>query len=62
MDKDRVKGKVKQLEGALQEAKGTLTHSNTDKIKGSAKKMEGKVEEKYGKAKDAAREVVKKSP
>jgi len=55
VDKDRIKGKVKQIEGSLEEAKGRITHSNTDKVKGAMKKVEGKVQEGYGKAKDASR-------
>ncbi len=59
MDKDRIKGKVKQIEGELQKAKGKLTHSKSDKIVGEAKVVEGKVEEQYGKAKDAVRKASK---
>jgi len=60
MDKDRIKGKIKQFEGKVQEAKGDLTNSNADKAKGSAKVVEGKVQEKYGQAKDAVRKVLDK--
>lgn len=61
MDKDRIKGTAKQVEGKIQEAKGKLTHSDSDKIKGAAKQLEGKAEEQIGKAKDATRKVVKKN-
>ena len=61
MDKDRIKGKLKQVEGKVQRVKGNLTHSNTDKIAGAAKEMEGTVETKFGEAKDAAREATKES-
>jgi len=59
MDKDRVKGKVKQMEGRLQEAKGSLTGSNSDKAKGAAKETEGKIQEGFGKAKDAVRKATR---
>lgn len=55
VDKDRIKGKVKQIEGSLQETKGKVLHSNTDKVKGAVKKAEGKVQESWGKAKDDSR-------
>ena len=60
MDKDRIKGKIKQFEGKVQRAKGNLTDSNSDKIAGAAKEIEGNVEEGFGEAKDAARKVTKK--
>lgn len=59
MDKDRIKGKVKQLEGKVQEAAGDLTHSNKERVKGAAKVAEGKVQEQFGKAKDAVRKAAK---
>lgn len=55
MDKDRVKGKVKEIEGRVQAAKGELTGSNKDKVQGTIKKVEGKLQHEYGKAKDAVR-------
>lgn len=60
MDKDRIKGKIKQFEGKVQRAKGNLTDSNRDKVAGAAKENEGNVEEGFGKAKDEARKVTKK--
>jgi uncharacterized protein YjbJ (UPF0337 family) len=59
MDKDVVKGKVKQAEGRLQEAKGALTGSGKDKA--NVKQAEGKVQEGVGKVKDAARKAIDKS-
>lgn len=55
MDKDRIKGKAKQIEGSLEEAKGKLLHSDKDKVKGAVKKAEGKIQEGWGKAKDSTR-------
>ena len=55
MDKDRVKGKVKQAEGSAMKTVGKMTGSTSDKIDGTLKKAEGKIQEKVGKAKDAVR-------
>ena len=55
MNKDRIKGKIKQVQGKLQDAKGDLTGNPRDDIRGKAKQVEGKVQETWGKAKDAAR-------
>jgi uncharacterized protein YjbJ (UPF0337 family) len=59
MDKNRVKGAVKNMEGKAQEAKGALTNSDKDRAKGQGKQVSGKVQEKVGKAKDAVRKAVK---
>ena len=59
MDKDRIKGKVKQVEGKVQEAAGVLTDSNKTKLKGKMKVAEGKVQESYGDAKDSVRKAIK---
>jgi len=60
MDSDRIKGKIKQAEGKLQDAKGDLTNSPMDDIKGKAKQVEGKIQETWGKSKDAVREALDK--
>ncbi len=59
MDSDRIKGKIKQVEGKLIDARGDLTGKSTDNIKGKEMQVEGKVQELYGRAKDAARKVLK---
>ena len=59
MDKDRMIGKVKQVEGKVQEAAGALTDSNKTKFKGKAKVAEGKLQENYGEAKDSVRKATK---
>jgi uncharacterized protein YjbJ (UPF0337 family) len=58
MDKDRPKGKMKEVEGRLQQAKGDLTGSDKDRVEGGAKKTEGKVQNRVGKAKDAIRKAL----
>jgi len=57
MDKDRIKGKVKEIEGKAQVAKGKITGSTSDKIMGTAKEIEGVIQHKFGKAKDAVRKA-----
>jgi len=59
MDKDRIKGKVKEIEGRVQVAKGELTGSQSDKVKGTVKKVEGKIQNEVGKVKDAVRKADK---
>jgi uncharacterized protein YjbJ (UPF0337 family) len=59
MDKDRIKGAVKEAEGQLQKAKGKITGSETDKAEGAAKVAGGKIEKKFGQVKDAVRKAVK---
>ena len=55
MDSDRIKGKMKQVEGKLIDAKGDLTNNPSDDIRGKGKQVEGKMQETWGKAKDAMR-------
>ena len=55
MDKDRIKGKIKEVEGRLQDAKGDLTGNPMDDIKRTAKQVEGKVQQAVGKMRDDAR-------
>jgi len=57
MDSDRIKGKLKQVEGKAQDIKGDFTDSPSDDIKGKAKQVEGKVQESWGKSKDAVRKA-----
>jgi uncharacterized protein YjbJ (UPF0337 family) len=52
MDKNRVKGAVK-------EAAGRLTGNNRLKIEGAAEKVEGKILAQVGKAKDAIRHALR---
>lgn len=59
MDKDIIKGKAKQVEGKIQDAKGDLTNNPSDDIAGKAKQVEGKIQEEWGKSKDAARKATR---
>ena len=58
MDKDRIKGKVKEVEGRVQQAKGDLTGNDVDRARGADKKVEGKVQNTFGKVKDNVRKAV----
>ena len=61
MDRDRIKGKLKQVEGTLIDAKGDLTGNVSDDIRGKSKKVEGKLQETWGKTKDAVRRTPRTS-
>jgi uncharacterized protein YjbJ (UPF0337 family) len=56
MNKDQVKGKLKDIGGKIQEEAGDIIGSSEQQAKGLSKQVEGKVQEKYGDAKD---EIVK---
>ncbi len=57
MDKDRIKGKVKDIAGRAQRQAGEWTGSGEDEAKGAMKQAEGKVQNVFGRAKDAARDA-----
>lgn len=57
MNKDQIKGSVKEAAGKVQEKTGELTGNQTQQIKGAAKQVEGNVQKTYGDAKEAARET-----
>lgn len=56
MDKDVVKGKVKQVEGRADNVAGAVTNDLGQQIEGKVKEAAGKVQEEFGKAKDAIRD------
>jgi uncharacterized protein YjbJ (UPF0337 family) len=55
--KDIVKGKAKQVEGALRDAKGDFTDDPSDDIRGKAKKAEGQVQEGMGRLSKSAKQL-----
>lgn len=57
MDKDRVKGKVKDIEGRVQRQTGEWTGDEEQQIKGAGKQAEGKIQNTAGKVKDTARDI-----
>jgi uncharacterized protein YjbJ (UPF0337 family) len=57
MDKDRVKGKVKDISGRAERKAGEWTGNKDAQTEGARKQVEGKVQNIAGKAKDAARDI-----
>ncbi len=57
MDKNRIKGAAKKVEGTLQAAAGKITGNKTEEAAGELKKAEGALQSAYGKAKDAVKRV-----
>lgn len=48
---ETIKGKGKQVEGAVRESAGKHTGNTSEQVKGGLKKAEGKIEEAVGKVK-----------
>lgn len=59
MDKDRIKGKVKDIAGRIQRQTGEWTGSKEDQAKGAGKQVEGKVQNIAGRIKDAGRDAMR---
>ena len=57
MDKDRIKGKMKDIAGRAQRQAGEWTGSEEQQVKGTMKQGEGKVQNVIGKVKDASRDA-----
>lgn len=55
MDKDRIKGSVKQAGGAVKEAAGKLTGDAKLQAEGKAEKVQGKFQNAVGGVKDKIR-------
>jgi len=53
MNKDQVKGAIKNAAGKVQQKTGKLLGSADQEAKGLAKKVKGKAQEKVGDAKEA---------
>src|SRR5688572_15595529 len=62
MDKDRIKGKAKQVAGHAQQAWGDLTDQPGYEVEGKVKHVEGEVQETVGKVKDEIRDIVNDTP
>lgn len=60
MDKDRIRGKGKNIAGRVQEAWGDLTGDKGQEAKGQGKQIEGNLQEGIGKVKDAVRDFMDK--
>lgn len=57
MNKDQVKGRLKEAAGEVQEHVGRVTGNASQEAKGHARETAGKVEKNYGDAKDKARDL-----
>jgi len=53
MDKDRIKGKAKDIAGRVQRQAGEWTGDEKSQVRGAAKQVEGKLQNTVGKVKDA---------
>jgi uncharacterized protein YjbJ (UPF0337 family) len=62
MNKDKLKGKIKEMEGRVQRQAGEWTGNKEQQLKGMAKQAQGKMQEGVGKMKDAGRDVVNRMP
>lgn len=58
MNKDTVKGNLKQFRGEIQRQWGKLTNDQLDIIEGNREKLAGQIQEAYGLAKDEAERQV----
>lgn len=56
MNKDQVKGSLKEAAGKVQQKTGELTGNKSQEIKGAARQVEGSVQKAYGDAKEAAKD------
>ena len=59
MNKDQIKGGMKDIAGKAQEKAGELTGSKEQQAKGLLKQGEGKVQKGYGDVKEAAKDADK---
>lgn len=55
MNKDRAKGKVKDIAGRVERQVGEWTGDTEAQVKGAVKQVEGKTQNAWGKAKDAVK-------
>lgn len=62
MNKDQVKGVVKEAAGKVQEKTGEVTGSTSQQAKGMAKEVEGKTQKKVGDAKETLRDNANRKP
>jgi uncharacterized protein YjbJ (UPF0337 family) len=56
MNKDQIKGGIKDAAGKVQKEVGKMTGSHEHQAKGTGKQAEGKVEKGVGNVKDALRD------
>lgn len=61
MNKDQVKGAVKDAAGKVQQKTGELTGSKEQQAKGLSKQAEGTVQKNYGDAKEHVKDQIDKA-
>ena len=59
MNKDQVKGAVKDAAGKVQQKAGELVGSTSQQAKGLEKQAEGKAQKTYGDVKEAVKDATK---
>jgi uncharacterized protein YjbJ (UPF0337 family) len=60
MERDRVKGPLKEAGGKVKEEWGDLTDDPQTEAEGKGQQVEGKIQNTWGEAKDEARETLRK--
>jgi len=58
MNKDQLKGQMKDMGGKAREKAGEITGNNEQRAKGMANQAEGKLQNEWGEVKDDVREAV----
>ncbi len=61
MNKDQVKGTVKDIAGEAQENLGKVTGSREQQVKGEARQVEGKLQKGVGDVKEGIKDAVDKA-
>jgi uncharacterized protein YjbJ (UPF0337 family) len=59
MNKDQVKGSLKEAAGKVQETVGRATNSPDQQLKGIGKQVEGNVQKNVGNAKETLKDAAK---
>lgn len=57
MNKDQIKGRMKDIAGKAQEKVGRATDNRSQQAKGLGKQVQGKVQKGFGDAKDAVNDA-----
>jgi uncharacterized protein YjbJ (UPF0337 family) len=61
MNKDQVKGAVKNIAGKIQEEAGKLAGNKKQQVKGLDKQITGQAQQGYGNAKEVVKDAFKNS-
>jgi uncharacterized protein YjbJ (UPF0337 family) len=61
MNRDQIKGKLKDIAGKVQRKVGEATGSSSQQVKGAAKKVEGKVQKGVGDANESLKPAQRKT-